>query len=197
MKTTIFLADLQDFGAVNEIYAPLLRRDAARARDRSGGGSAQGRPGRDRGDRDRRLSSGLLGVDRRRRPRIAAAAPGRRRRPPSSRRSGRRRAPPARRRGPPRCRPAPAGTRPTPTWATSAAASTRPATAARRRASLRVDHVDRFERRAVERRVALGDEGRDPQRQARRDARQLEAEAPQLVDVGRRSRRAGRASCRA
>ena len=56
VKTTIFLADLQDFGAVNEIYAPLLRRDAARARDRSGGGSAQGRPGRDRRDRDRRLN---------------------------------------------------------------------------------------------------------------------------------------------
>ena len=31
VKTTIFLADLQDFGAVNEVYAPLLPGEPARA----------------------------------------------------------------------------------------------------------------------------------------------------------------------
>ena len=50
-KTTIFLADIGDFAAVNARVRHVHAGPAARPLDRRGGGAAQGRPRRDRGDR--------------------------------------------------------------------------------------------------------------------------------------------------
>ena len=51
VKTTIFLADMADFAAVNAVYGRFVDGPAAGPLHRAGGGAAQGRPGRDRGDR--------------------------------------------------------------------------------------------------------------------------------------------------
>ena len=48
VKTTIFLVDLADFAAVNEVYASFLTRAVPGALDGRGAGPAQGRAGRDR-----------------------------------------------------------------------------------------------------------------------------------------------------
>ena len=55
VKTTIYLADMADFAAVNEIYADLLRRAVPGPRHRAGGPPAARRPRRDR--RHRRSSA--------------------------------------------------------------------------------------------------------------------------------------------
>ena len=36
VRTTVFLADMNDFAAMNEVYGRLRRRSAAGARDRAG-----------------------------------------------------------------------------------------------------------------------------------------------------------------
>ena len=168
VKTTIFLADLQDFGTVNEVYAryfgeprprgrPFRPRACPRApwsRSTRSRPSATERP-------QRSARGGRRGTSAKRRLPVGE--------PPA------RRAPRARRRGPRRSRPAPGGTRPRPTSATSGAARPGPQPRARSRASFASSDVDRLERRAVERRVALGDERRDAEHHARRDARQLQA----------------------
>ena len=53
VRTTVFLADMNDFAAMNEVYATLLQRAGARARDGAGGAAAEGRAGRNRRDRRR------------------------------------------------------------------------------------------------------------------------------------------------
>ena len=51
VKTTIFLADLQDFGSVNEVYARYFPGDPPGSRHRGGRRSSQRRARRDRSDR--------------------------------------------------------------------------------------------------------------------------------------------------
>ena len=51
VKTTCFLADINDFAAFNEVYAAVHVRSAAGPLHVPGRGAAEGRPGRDRGDR--------------------------------------------------------------------------------------------------------------------------------------------------
>ena len=51
VKTTIFLADIGDFAAVNAVYATPHAGPAARPLDLRRRGPAEGRPGRDRDDR--------------------------------------------------------------------------------------------------------------------------------------------------
>ena len=51
VKTTIFLADMGDFAAVNEAYAAPRLQPVPGALNGGRAGVAQGRPGRDRGDR--------------------------------------------------------------------------------------------------------------------------------------------------
>ena len=56
VRTTVFLADMNDFAAMNEVYAPLRRRSAAGARDGAGRAAAARRAGRDRRDRGARVA---------------------------------------------------------------------------------------------------------------------------------------------
>ena len=51
VRTTVFLADMNEFAAMNEVYAPVRGRSAAGARDRAGGAAAARREGRNRRDR--------------------------------------------------------------------------------------------------------------------------------------------------
>ena len=71
-----------------------------------------------------------------------------------------------------------------------------PAQAAAQAVEAVLDDPDARERRRVERRVALGAEGRDPERE-RDDARDLGGEGDALVDVGVGLARACRSSSRA
>ena len=57
VKTTIYLADLQDFAAVNDVYARYFPDPPASARDNPGRRIAPRRHGRDRRDRRPRLTS--------------------------------------------------------------------------------------------------------------------------------------------
>jgi reactive intermediate/imine deaminase len=52
IKTTIFLADMNDFAAVNEAYGRVLPRRPARAFDGASRATSHGRQSRDRSDRD-------------------------------------------------------------------------------------------------------------------------------------------------
>ena len=45
VKTTVYLADMADFAAMNEVYAHALRRGPAGPHHRRRGGAAQGRAG--------------------------------------------------------------------------------------------------------------------------------------------------------
>ena len=54
VKTTIFLADMADFAAVNAIYARFMPDPPPARSTVAGRRAAQGRPGRDRGDRGAR-----------------------------------------------------------------------------------------------------------------------------------------------
>ena len=65
VKTTIFLADIGDFAAVNARLRPVHAGSATGPLDRPGGCAAEGRTGRNRGDRPaspggRRVASGAL-----------------------------------------------------------------------------------------------------------------------------------------
>ena len=51
VKTTVFLVDMADFTAMNEVYARRLRRSSAGPLHRRGRGPAARCAGRDRGDR--------------------------------------------------------------------------------------------------------------------------------------------------
>ena len=57
VKTTIFLADIGDFAAMNAIYAALLPDPPPARSTVAVGGAAEGRPGRDRGDRPARMTA--------------------------------------------------------------------------------------------------------------------------------------------
>ena len=52
VRTTVFLADMNDFAAMNEVYGTYFRRAVSGARDRPGRAAAKGRARRDRRDRD-------------------------------------------------------------------------------------------------------------------------------------------------
>ena len=60
VKTTVFLTDLGDFAAMNEVYARHVGDVPPGPRDDRGLGAPVGRQGRDRGDRARRLSPGVV-----------------------------------------------------------------------------------------------------------------------------------------
>ncbi len=54
VKTTVFLADMADFEAMNKVYGTAFARALAGAQHGGGEGAAEGRARRDRGDRDPR-----------------------------------------------------------------------------------------------------------------------------------------------
>ena len=54
VRTTVFLADMNDFAAMNEVYGQLLLRAVPGQGDRAGRAPSQGRSGRDRRDRELR-----------------------------------------------------------------------------------------------------------------------------------------------
>ncbi len=51
IKTTVFLSDMNNFGAMNEVYATFFRRAITRPFGGRGGAPAEGRAGRDRSHR--------------------------------------------------------------------------------------------------------------------------------------------------
>ena len=67
VRTTVYLADLSDFAAMNEVYATFFTRAATRAIDHPGRQAAQRRPHRSRRHRLPRLISLFFNAKTRRR----------------------------------------------------------------------------------------------------------------------------------